>query len=59
MMRRTATVGQLDNHPNLSEVLGVLAQLAHVTDDELPRLAAAWRNTAALAAARDPGLLTW
>lgn len=51
MGRRTG-ISRLEEHPNLSEVLGVLAQLAHVTDDDLPRLAQAWANDAFLAAAR-------
>ena len=40
--RASSTISVLEEHPNLSEILGVLAQLAHVRDDELPRLAAAW-----------------
>ena len=51
MGRRTG-ITRLEEHPNLSEVLGVLAQLAHVTDRDLPRLAGAWANDAFLAAAR-------
>jgi len=50
--RRTAAIGTLDDHPNLSEILGVLAQLAHVSDADLPRLAKAWHNTVFLAEAR-------
>jgi hypothetical protein len=50
--RRTATIGSLEEHPNLGEILGVLAQLPHVSDQELPRLAAAWHNTVYLADAR-------
>jgi hypothetical protein len=50
--RRTAPIVSLDDHPNLSEILGVLAQLPHVTDSDLPRLAKAWHNTVFLADAR-------
>ena len=38
---RTTVVQRLEEHPNLAEVLGVLAQLAHISDDDLPRLAEA------------------
>jgi hypothetical protein len=50
--RRTAVIDTLDDHPNLSEILGVLAQLPHISDSDLERLAAAWHNTVALAEAR-------
>jgi len=50
--RKTATIVSLDEHPNLSEILGVLAQLPHVTDADLTRLADAWHNTVFLAEAR-------
>ena len=56
MARRTAMVERLEDHPNLVEVLGVLAQLAHISDDDLPRLAAGWTNTVAVASARDRAL---
>ena len=56
MARRTAQIRSLEEHPNLPEVLGVLAQLAHVTDAELARLAAAWHNTQSVAEARDHAL---
>lgn len=55
-MARHSFISALEQHPNLTEVLGVLAQLAHVTDAELPRLAAAWSNNGALADARDKAL---
>lgn len=55
-MPRRVTVEGLEDHPNLSEVLGVLAQLAHIADRDLPRLAAAWVNTGAVCAARDRAL---
>jgi hypothetical protein len=50
--RRTATIDSLDVHPNLPEILGVLAQLPHISDGDLERLAEAWHNTVALAEAR-------
>src|SRR3954464_7213540 len=50
--RRTTEIAALDDHPNLPEILGVLAQLAHVSDADLPRLAKAWHNTVFLAEAR-------
>lgn len=55
-MGRTTTVSRLEDHPNLPEVLGVLAQLAHIGDDHLVALADAWVNSPALAEARDHAL---
>jgi hypothetical protein len=55
-MGRTITVSRLEEHPNLPEVLGVLAQLAHIGDDDLVALADAWVNSPALAEARDRAL---
>ena len=54
MARRT--VDRLEDHPNLGDILGVLAQLAHVADRDLPLLADAWTNNSAVAAARDRAL---
>ena len=56
MTRRTTAIARLGQHPNLDEVHGVLARLAHVNDADLPRLAAAWTNDAFLASARDRAL---
>ena len=56
MARRTSLIDRLENHPNLDEILGVLAQLAHISDADLPRLAEAWSNTSAVAEARDRAL---
>jgi len=50
--RRIATISSLDEHPNLPEILGVLAQLPHISDSDLARLADNWRNTVFLAEAR-------
>ena len=49
-------VAQLEDHPNLAEVLGILAQLAHVDDAALPLLAQGWVNSPGLAEARDRAL---
>src|SRR5690349_3002351 len=56
MSRRGTTISVLEEHPNLSEILGVLAQLAHIRDADIPRLADAWNNTVAVAEARDRAL---
>lgn len=56
MGRNAAPVVRLEEHPNLSEVLGVLAQLAHIRDEHLVALSDAWLNSPALAAARDRAL---
>lgn len=56
MGRGTVTVARLEEHPNLPEVLGVLAQLAHIGDDDVVALAAAWVNSPALSEARDRAL---
>jgi hypothetical protein len=56
MGRHTTTVTRLEDHPNLPEVLGVLAQLAHIGDDHVVALADAWVNSPALAEARDRAL---
>jgi hypothetical protein len=55
-MGRRGHIDRLEDHPNLPEVLGVLAQLAHISDDDLPRLAGAWTNTVGIASARDRAL---
>ncbi|MCW2545042.1 MAG: hypothetical protein JWM40_2594 [Frankiales bacterium] len=55
-MPRRTYVRTLEEHPNLEEVLSVLAQLAHVADSDLPKLAEAWCNTTGVADARDKAL---
>ena len=52
MAWRRATITSIEQHPNLPEILGVLSQLPHVGDRDLPQLAAGWRNTAYVAEAR-------
>lgn len=49
-------IERLEDHPNLRGILGVLARLAHISDDELVMLAQAWRNTPHIASARDKAL---
>ena len=49
-------IERLEQHPNLRGVLGVLARLAHISDDELIMLAQCWRNTPHIAHARDKAL---
>ena len=56
MAKRSAVITKLEEHPNLSEILGVLAQLALVRDAELPLLAKAWDNSATTASARSRAL---
>ncbi len=50
--RATRPIRQLAEHPDQAEIVGMLAQVPHVSDDELRRLAAAWSNTVPLADAR-------
>ncbi|SNQ46192.1 conserved hypothetical protein [Frankia canadensis] len=56
MILRARRIERLEEHPNLRGILGILAQLVHTTDAELGALAAAWRNSGYLAAARDKAL---
>lgn len=53
---RGSAVQRLEEHPNVSAVLGVLAQLARIPDGDLPRLAQGWVNSPSLAVARDKAL---
>ena len=53
---RATVVQRLEEHPNLTAVLGVLGQLAHISDDDLPRLAEGWANSPSIAQARDRAL---
>lgn len=55
-MGKQLAVARLEDHPNLREILGVLAQLAHVDDADLPRLAQGWVNSPSIAQARDRAL---
>ena len=49
-------IAHLEEHPNLNEILGLLAQLPHISDAEVPELARRWRNTAYIADARAKAL---
>ncbi|MDQ6649989.1 MAG: hypothetical protein M3Z02_07745 [Actinomycetota bacterium] len=55
-MRMRSSVDRLEEHPNLGEILGVLAQLPHIADRHLPQLAQAWSNTNYVADARRKAL---
>lgn len=50
--RQSGAIATLEDHPNLGEILGILAQLPHIRDEQLPPLAAAWNNTLEVAEAR-------
>ncbi|MFN2539038.1 MAG: hypothetical protein ABR549_12955 [Mycobacteriales bacterium] len=54
MARRT--VQELEQHPNLTEIVEVLAHLAHVGDRDLTILAETWTNNGMIAVARDRAL---
>lgn len=53
---RKTMLTHLEEHPNLNEILGLLAQLPHISDADLPVLARHWRNTAYIADARAKAL---
>lgn len=55
-MARRGTIHGLDEHPNAPEITCILARIPHIADDDLPRLAAAWRNTVSVAEARAKAL---
>lgn len=52
MLRRRRQISSLDEHPNLDEVLGVLALLPSLDDAALHALALRWENNGHVAAAR-------
>ena len=52
----SATISNTETHPYCAEILGVLAQIVHLDDDGLRRLALAWRDTPDVARARDKAL---
>jgi hypothetical protein len=45
-----------EDHPNRAEIFSVLAQMIHITDEQLPVLAAAWTNSELTARARSHAL---
>lgn len=49
-------VATLDQHPNVDEIVGVLARMATLTDGELSRLALSWRDDDETAQARQHAL---
>jgi hypothetical protein len=51
-----ATITSTETHPHCAEILGVLAQIVHLDDEGLRRLALAWQDTAEVARARDKAL---
>jgi hypothetical protein len=51
-----ATITSTETHPHCAEILGVLAQIVHLDDEGLRRLALAWRDTAEVGRARDKAL---
>jgi hypothetical protein len=53
---RRAPIDALEQHPNIDEILGVLSQLPHIGDAELPLLAQHWKNSAHIAEARSCAL---
>ena len=56
MLRRRRQIRSLDEHPNLDEVLGVLALLPSLDDAALHALALRWDNTVLVAGARAKAL---
>jgi hypothetical protein len=50
------TITSTETHPHCAEILGVLAQIVHLDDEGLRRLALAWQDTAEVARARDKAL---
>lgn len=56
MARRATTIRRLEEHPGRDDVLAMLARLPHVSDADLLRLAARWRNDPGVAAARSRAL---
>ena len=51
-----ATITSTETHPHCAEILGVLAQIVHLDDEGLRRLALAWRDTPDVSRARDRAL---
>jgi hypothetical protein len=52
----SVSISSLEEHPNLTEILGVLAQVPHITDGDVASLARAWHNTIYVADARGRAL---
>ena len=56
MLRKRRPIRNLDQHPNLAEILGVLSRLPVLDDAALRSLALRWENTVPVAEARDKAL---
>jgi hypothetical protein len=52
----TVAITSTETHPHCAEILGVLAQIVHLDDEGLRRLALAWQDSAEVARARDKAL---
>ncbi|HEU0132659.1 MAG TPA: hypothetical protein VFQ85_16870 [Mycobacteriales bacterium] len=52
----SVTITSTETHPHCAEILGVLAQIVHLDDEGLRRLALAWQDTADVSRARDKAL---
>lgn len=50
------TITSTETHPHCAEILGVLAQIVHLDDEGLRRLALAWQDSPEVAKARDKAL---
>jgi hypothetical protein len=55
-MRHARKITSFETHPNLDEVLGILARLPSIDDGSLRALAAAWSNPVSVATARSAAL---
>ncbi len=53
---RRRRVSSLEQHPNLHEILNMLARIPHLTDREVARLAHGWRDNRFVAGARHRAL---
>lgn len=51
-MARTTAIASMDQHPNALEISEVLSRVGLLGDEQLGALAAAWRNSSAVAEAR-------
>jgi len=54
--RRRSTMSCLDDHPNIHEILAILARVPQLTNYEIERLANGWRDNSFLASARNRAL---
>ncbi len=54
--RRRVAYTSAQEHPNLSEIVGILGKVPHLSDREIARLARGWRDNLFLASARDHAL---